>query len=123
MRAEMDNSPLSELRSDHYPPGRPPSYLNRVSTPKAAMDNRSVNGCASRRVLLIGPGELPDATQRALHAAAAHVTRLAHPTDAEIRQTLTEQIDSVIVCARDDAVALRLALIVEYIRPGVPLIV
>jgi hypothetical protein len=36
------------------------------------MDNRSsVNSSASRRVLLLGPGELPDATQRALHAAAA----------------------------------------------------
>jgi hypothetical protein len=29
----------------------------------------------------------------------------------------------VIVCSRDDAVALRLALVVEYVRPGVPLIV
>src|SRR5436305_13418176 len=123
MRAEMDNSPLSDLRSDRYEPGRAPSYLNGVNTLKDAMDNRSASGCASRCVLLIGPGELPDATQRALHAAAAQVTRLTHPTDAEIRQTLSEQIDSVIVCARDDAVALRLALIVEYIRPGVPLIV
>lgn len=29
----------------------------------------------------------------------------------------------MIVCSRDDAVALRLALVVEYVRPGVPLIV
>jgi voltage-gated potassium channel Kch len=88
------------------------------------MDNRpSVNGSASRSVLLIGPGELPDATQRALHAAAARVTRLAHPSDAELREALSERVDSVIVCSRDDAVALRLALVVEYVRPGVPLIV
>ncbi|MCA1585385.1 MAG: NAD-binding protein, partial [Acidobacteria bacterium] len=88
------------------------------------MDNRSsVDGSGSRSVLLIGPGELPDATQRALQAAAAQVTRLSHPSDAEIRKALSEQVDSVIVFSRDDAVALRLALVVEYVRPGVHLIV
>jgi Trk K+ transport system NAD-binding subunit len=74
-------------------------------------------------VLLIGPGELPDATHRALHAAAARVIRLAHPSDAELREGLSEQVNSVIVCTRDDAVALRLALVVEHVLPGVPLIV
>lgn len=56
------------------------------------MDNRpSADGSASRSVLLVGPGELPDATQRALQAAAARVTRLAYPSDADIRKALTEQ--------------------------------
>jgi hypothetical protein len=88
------------------------------------MDSRSsTNGSASQGVLLIGPGELPDAAQRALHAAAAQVTRLVHPSDAEIREALSEQVDSVIVCSKEDAIALRLALVVEYVRPGVPLIV
>ncbi len=88
------------------------------------MDTRaSFDGFISRSVLLIGPGELPDATQRALEAAAAQVTRLSHPSDADIRKALSEQVDSVIVFSRDDAVALRLALVVEHIRPGVPLIV
>jgi len=87
------------------------------------MDNRSANGSANRRVLLIGPGELPDATQRALHTASAQVVRLMHPSDAEIREALNERVDAVVVCSRDDAVALRLSLIVEYVRPGVPLIV
>jgi voltage-gated potassium channel Kch len=88
------------------------------------MDHQpSADGSANRNVLLIGPGELPDATQRALHAAAAQVTRLSHPSDAEIREALTKRVDSVIVLSREDAVALRLALIVEYIRPGVHLIV
>jgi len=87
------------------------------------MDNRSANGSANRRVLLIGPGELPDATQRAVHAASAQVVRLMHPNDAEIRESLNERVDAVVVCSRDDAVALRLSLIVEYVRPGVPLIV
>jgi len=36
-------------------------------------------------------------------------------------EALTEQVDSVIICSRDDAVALRLALVVEHVRPGVPL--
>lgn len=29
----------------------------------------------------------------------------------------------MVVCSRDDAVALRLALVVEHVRPGIPLIV
>jgi voltage-gated potassium channel Kch len=84
---------------------------------------RSGDGSSSRSVLLIGSEELPDATQRALQAAAARVTRLTHPSDADIRSALTEQIDSVIVISRDDGIALRVALVVENIRPGVPLIV
>lgn len=88
------------------------------------MDNRfSVDGFSGRSVLLIGPGELPDATQLALHAAAARVIRLSAPSDADIRKALSAQVDSVIVISRDDAVALRLALIVEYVRPGIHLIV
>ncbi|MPZ64525.1 MAG: hypothetical protein GEU83_03060 [Pseudonocardiaceae bacterium] len=51
------------------------------------------------------------------------MTRLTHPTDAEIRSSLTEQVDAVVVTSRDDGIALRLALVVENIRPGVPLIV
>ena len=47
-----------------------------------------------------------------MNAAAARVTRLAHPSDTEVREALSEQVDSVIVCSRDDAVALRLALVV-----------
>lgn len=88
------------------------------------MDDRSsVGASVGRRVLLIGPGELPDATQRALHAAAGRVIRLPDPSDADIREALSEPVDSVIVCSRDDAVALRRALVVEYVRPGLPLIV
>lgn len=88
------------------------------------MDNQPcLDGSAGRTVLLLGAGELPDATQRALHAAAARVNHLAHPSDADIRQALGEQVDSVIVFSRDDAVALRLALVVAHVRPGVPMIV
>jgi len=88
------------------------------------MENRrSSDGSHSRTVLLIGSDELPDATQRALHAAAARVTRLTQPSDADLRSALTEAVHSVIVITRDDGIALRIALVVENIRPGVPLIV
>ena len=86
-------------------------------------DQPSPDGSATRRVLVIGPGELPDATQFALDAAAARVIRLSEPSDNEIREALSEEVDSVIVFSRDDAVALRRALVVENVRPGVPLIV
>ena len=87
------------------------------------MDNHPSGDGFVRTVLLIGPGELPDATQRALQAARARVTRLQHPSDADIHRALSEQVESVIVFSRDDAVALRLALVVENIRPGIPLVV
>ena len=45
------------------------------------------------------------------------------PNDREIRRALSEEIDSVVVISEDDHVSLRLALVVEGIRPGVPLIV
>jgi Trk K+ transport system NAD-binding subunit len=83
----------------------------------------TADGSAGRNVLLIGPGELPNATQRALHAAGARVNRLPDPSDADIRAALTAEVDSVIVLSRDDAIALRIALVVEYVRPGVHLIV
>jgi len=35
---------------------------------------------------------LPDATQRALHAAAARVNHLTHPSDADIRQALFDKV-------------------------------
>jgi hypothetical protein len=98
--------------------------LNADSALRVEMDSRPlVDGSAGQHVLLIGAGELPDATHRALHAASVRVSRLMHPSDVEIREALSEQVDSVIVCSRDDAVALRLALVVEYVRPGIPLIV
>lgn len=91
---------------------------------KFRMDDRPAgDDSTGRSVLLIGPDELPDATQRALQSAGAHVTRLTYPNDADVRNALSEQIDSVVVISRDDGVALRLALVVENIRPGVPLTV
>ncbi len=48
---------------------------------------------------------------------------LHDPADREIRRTLTPDVDAVVVVSRDDRVPLRIALVVEGVRPGVRLIV
>jgi hypothetical protein len=74
-------------------------------------------------VLLIGEGKLADAAGRALEAGGAAVRRLAEPTDPEIREALDERVERVVVVSRFDHVALRLALVVEHVRPGISLLV
>jgi hypothetical protein len=80
-------------------------------------------GYSLSRILLIGYDELTEVTERALHAAGAHVTHLRNPTDRELRRALAGNIDSVAVLSKDDHVSLRLALIIENARPGMPLVV
>ena len=86
------------------------------------MDSRSSDGSASARILLIGEGSLADATQRSLHAGGASVERLHNPGDEDIREALSKQFDSVVIVSKNDHVSLRLALVVENVQPGVPLI-
>ena len=78
---------------------------------------------AARRILLIGYAELTEGADRALSAAGAEVTHLRDPNDRAIRKALTPEIDSVVVLSKDDHVSLRLALIIENARPGIPLVV
>lgn len=73
-------------------------------------------------VLLIGEGSLADSTDRALHGAGASVMRLRGPDDDEIREALEDDVDSVVIVSKDDHLSLRLALVVENLRPGVHLI-
>jgi voltage-gated potassium channel Kch len=73
-------------------------------------------------ILLIGDGSLADTTQRALEARGAAVRRLENPGDHEIREALDEPIDSAVIVSKDDHVSLRIALVIENVRPGVPLI-
>lgn len=75
------------------------------------------------RILVLGEGRLIDVVRRALDDAAADVIHLRAPADREIRRALESDIDAVVVISRDDRVSLRLALIVEGVRPGVRLIV
>ena len=77
----------------------------------------------ARRILVIGQGRLIDVVLRALADVGAGVIHLHAPNDREIRRSLTPDIDAVVVISRDDRVALRLALVVEGVRPGVRLIV
>jgi Trk K+ transport system NAD-binding subunit len=74
-------------------------------------------------VLLIGDDELTAVTARALRGAGAIVTNLRDPTDPAIRTALGHEADTVVVISRDDHVSLRIALVVEGVRPGVPLVV
>ena len=82
----------------------------------------SEDGAEGSGVLLIGQGSLADATQRALHAAGASVERLPAPDDDDIRDALGDEIDSVVIVSKDDHLSLRLALVVQNVRPGIPLV-
>ena len=75
------------------------------------------------RILVLGEGRLIDVVRRALDDVAAGVVHLRAPNDRDIRRALTPDIDAVVVISRDDRVSLRLALVVEGVRPGVRLIV
>lgn len=79
-------------------------------------------GSADACILLIGEGSLADSTQRALHSAGASVARLRTPGDDDIREALDEEVDSVVIVSKDDHLSLRLALVIENVRPGVALI-
>ena len=86
-------------------------------------DRPSVDGSESRCVLLIGKGELADATQRSLNVAGGRVIRLYEPGDGEVREALGDEVDSVVVISKEDVVSLRYSLVVETVKPGVPLVV
>ncbi|MFM9126644.1 MAG: NAD-binding protein [Solirubrobacterales bacterium] len=76
-----------------------------------------------KTLLLTDGSTLAGATADALRSAGAELAVLRDPGDRAIRRELESNPDSVAVVARDDVVALRLALIVEHFRPGIPLVV
>ncbi len=76
-----------------------------------------------RSILVIGNDEMTAVTERVLNAAGAKVTYLRDPHDRAIRRALDGEIDAVVVISNDDNVSLRLALVVENVSPGVPLVV
>lgn len=88
------------------------------------MDEQSAGARgAQQRVLVMGHGRLAEVARRALDGVGAEVLDLRKPTDHQIRRTMSKDVDAVLVISRDDRVALRLALVVEGLRPGVRLIV
>ena len=78
---------------------------------------------SARCVLLIGDGQLADATTRALDSGGATVRRLREPDDSEIRLALEQRVDRVVVISRFDHLSLRRALVVAHVRPGIPQLV
>ena len=74
-------------------------------------------------VLIIGEGDLSDEVATALEAAGAEVERLERPDEGQVREAIeSKSVDSVAVVARDDAVVLRMALIVRSISAEAPLV-
>jgi hypothetical protein len=77
----------------------------------------------ARTVLLIGEGDLSDEVATALESAGAEVERLERPDEGQVREAIeSKSVDSVAVVARDDAVVLRMALIVRSISAEAPLV-
>jgi hypothetical protein len=76
-----------------------------------------------QHILVIGQGPLVDVVRRALDDARVPVLHLPEPTDSQIRGAMSSDVDAVMVISRDDRASLRLALVVEHLRPGVRLIV
>lgn len=74
-------------------------------------------------ILIVGRGPLADAVDQVLNADGRTTRRLGTPVDRDLRRALRPGVDAVVVIARDDAVALRAALLVEHVRPGVRLVV
>ena len=77
----------------------------------------------SRRVLLLGEGDLAEETAEALRAAEAQVERLKDPTHKELRGALEKGADTVLIVSRDDAWPLRAALLVRHLDPHVRIVV
>ncbi len=76
------------------------------------------------RVLLIGAGDLADEVAAALDAQSADVVRLEEPDEGDVRDALAPgACDRVTVVSRDDAIALRMALMVRYEDREIPLLV
>ena len=86
-------------------------------------DNSSAERARARNILVIGHDQLTEVAQRALNTAGANVTYLRDPHDRALRRALDDEVDAVVVISNDDHVSLRLALVVENVRPGVPLVV
>jgi Trk K+ transport system NAD-binding subunit len=78
-------------------------------------------GC---HVVLIGEGDLAEEVKQALEAGDADVHRLKAPGEREMAHALeVDGIDRVVVVSRDDAAALRIALMVRNLDDEVPMLV
>jgi TrkA-N domain len=77
-----------------------------------------------RRVLLAGEGDLLDEVRETLEASGAGVECLDQPDDEAIRDALAGGgFDVACVAARQDALPLRLALLIRHLDAELPLVV
>jgi voltage-gated potassium channel Kch len=75
-------------------------------------------------ILVMGDGALATGVVESLERAGSTVRRLRRWNDRELKRELHDPgTEAVVVVARDDIAVLRTALLVEYLRPGVRLIV
>jgi len=74
-------------------------------------------------LVLSDGGALVNATVKKLRADGIEPIVLRDPNDKAIQRALETPVERVAVVARDDIVALRLALVVEHFRPGIELVV
>jgi vacuolar-type H+-ATPase subunit F/Vma7 len=88
-----------------------------------AVESGERRGGSDSTVVVIGDGDLSKETASALEALGADVTHLEEPEQDEVREALEgEDIDTVAVVGRTDAVVLRRALMVRDVSDDVPLL-
>ena len=99
--------------------------MSTSTPPRDSADDEDRAPAARRHrvVLLIGEGDLSEETERALEASDARVARLREPDEGDVRKALErEAIDTVAIVALDDAIVLRMALMVRAVSEDVPLL-
>ena len=74
-------------------------------------------------VLVIGATDVGRRTCAALQDRGTSVIHLASPTDTELRELLLSDVSGVAIMLPNDIEALRYALTIEHIRPGIRLFV
>lgn len=74
-------------------------------------------------VIVIGDIEVARLTCSSLAGRGAKVMHLLAPSDRDLRAALVADVDSVAVLVRGDVTALRYALLIAHLRPGVRLVV
>lgn len=75
------------------------------------------------QVLVIGGLDSARRACEALVGQGLTVGHLPEPTEADLRRALDAEIEAVAILVRGDVVALRYALLVEHVRPGIRLVV
>lgn len=75
------------------------------------------------RLLLIGDDDLANSVDGYARSWGAELIRPRAPAADALDDALADPVDGVVIVSRDDIRVLRLALLVEHSRPGVPLLV